>query len=168
MSNHNVGYRRVWHGVSAFMLIFLLSGFLLHCSKPGEKLKPEGILLSIGDNYETELGPLEGKFLLQNGNQMRNGKIIFGAMYMDSKGAYKINTDIDVMKSEKKLDIEVTLVQNKTGDKWLATNGWVGINNGSVHLIDSTRVTVIGGKNNPIVINGKKYADTNLVAKYED
>ena len=147
------------------MLLVLSSIFLIQCSNPEEKLKPEGIWLLDGQEYETDIGVLKGGFLLQNGNQMRNGKMAFGAAYMDSEHAISINKNMNVMQTNQKLDVEVTLLQDKKNGKWLATKGWIGIKDGEYFLLDNTRVKVIGGDKNPILINGKSFTNTELIAK---
>lgn len=157
--------KKVLFAVTALMLIGVFAIFLTQCSEPGEKLRPEGIWLTNSEVYETDLGILKGEFLLQNGNRMRNGKIVSGAVYMDSEKAVEIKENMDVVQTEQKLDVEITLLQNYKTGEWLATQGWLGIKNGNYVILDNTRVKVIGGKKKAISINGKPYANIELVAR---
>jgi len=147
------------------ILTVLSAIFMIKCSDPGEKLKPEGLWLASDEKYETEIGALKGGFLLQNGNQMRNGKIVSGAIYMDAETAYAIEKKIGVLETKKKLDVEVTLLQDKKSGNWLATQGWLCMKNGEVFLLDNTRVKVIGGKKNPILIDDRPYSNTEMVVR---
>jgi len=82
-----------------------------------------------------------------------------------SEKAISTKKNISVMQTRQRLDVEITLLQNKKSGEWLATKGWLGIKYGEYFLIDNTRVKVIGGDSNPILINGKPYTNTELVAK---
>lgn len=145
-------------------LIFSLI-IMAQCSKSGEKLKPEGIWLVNDKEYETDVGALKGGFLLQNGNKMNNGKIEIGAIYMDSKKAVEISKNMAVKKTNQKLDVEVIILQDKKTGGWLASQGWLGIESGEYFFLENTRIKVVGGNSDPILINGKPYANTELVAR---
>lgn len=158
------GRQRGSHTLIVLFLV-LVSFLLVHCSDSGEKLEPVGISLSSGENFETELGTLEGGFLLQNGNKLKNGQIVFGAIHMDSNQAFAIREAIDILETEQELDVEVTLVQDKVTGEWLATQGWLGLKEGEPYILENCRVTVLGGKDNPIMIAGRPQADRTLVAR---
>ena len=158
------------YGIPLIILLFLS---LASCSDPGEKLKPEGIWLTDGQEYETDIGVLKGTFLLQNGSQkniQQNGDkfkmdVLYGAVYMTDKTAVEIKKDLSVMQTDQKLDVEVTLIQEEGSGKWLATNGWLCMKGDNLFLLENTRVKVIGGEEKPIFINGKPFLNTDFVAK---
>ena len=59
--------------------------------------------------------------------------------------------------------LEITFVQNLTSRAWLATNGLLYVRQQQGYLLEGQRVTVIGGKDNPLMIGGQPFADTTLV-----
>jgi hypothetical protein len=126
--------------------------------------------------YETSLGKLKDQILLLNeGNRVRQDSsgqlhILFGYVLLQKDWATLIGDSIEVYTGLKEpvpsdITLEVIFVQDKITGKWLATDGFICIHNGSLVLLDGHKIKVLGGVDDPINIAGRPFSNTTIIIK---
>jgi hypothetical protein len=130
----------------------------------------KGIKLSSKEKYQTSLSTLNSGFLLQNGNRMGTGPsgnliIIFGLIHIGSDEATALGSNVEIFEGKTNLSPNITLLQDRKSGKWLATNGTMCIDNGTIKVLDNSTIRIIGGTENPVKIEGRPFSDTTIVIK---
>lgn len=161
----NLRKKKLFWGISFSVLII----FCFPKNSKTEEIK--GILLQGSRGfYNTSIGKLKDSLLLQNGNKISQNAsggitIVFGFIHIQSNEATGILDDITIFKGKTNLTSKITFIQDLDNKKWVATDGVMCIDNGSIKLLDNTTVKVVGGKDNPIKIDGKEFHDTSVTIK---
>jgi len=153
--------------VSIIFFISILFWFTGNCN--AEEVKGIKLVESVG-SYQTSLGKLNSSFLLQNGNKIGTDAsggmtIEFGFIHIQSDEAAGITDNIDIFQGKTNLSPNITFLQDLESKKWVATDGVMCIDHGSIKLLDNSTVKIIGGKDSPIKICGKEFHDTLVTIK---
>lgn len=155
---------KIFLAISLAFVIVGVATMLLRqmLSEPPKK----GLLMTTNQTYDTDKGQLTGKFIILDGNRIdfKTGQIISAIIYVDSNHACPIKNDIKIIESNFKSNVSLTLLQDSNSKEWLATEGWLAMVNNETHIIDKCKLTVIGGENSPITINGIQYYNTSFRA----
>jgi hypothetical protein len=140
------------------VVIMLLVGFVASvCANGAEKT-----------TYQTALGPLiEGSTLGKGTVISSSGEFKSGCIEVGKGQAFEVGNVFDVLRQKSsESEPALTLVQDKATGHWLATDGIVGIDQGVIGgLFEGHTVHIVGGSENPIVIGGKTFSDTNVVIR---
>ena len=151
--------------------------FLIVISTSVQATDQEGILLSgtAPEIFNTKLGHLKNQMLLLNNNivgldEATNQLTVkFGYAYWDRgmafslKGIVPINIgDIPI---EPPKELKITFVKDVDTDQWLATDGHLCTESNQFYLLEGHTVTIMGGKNGPVKIGDKSFAETTVVIR---
>jgi len=119
--------------------------------------------------YDTELGTLYEGMSIEAGAEVSFGmsgnmEIIFGFMELSSSNAFPVPSQLRIFTERSVTNKpQVTLVQDRITGKWLATRGKLALAKGEAGLVEGHRIKILGGKNNPIKIDGQSFAETTVV-----
>jgi hypothetical protein len=169
---------RFYHTRFSPMLVLsflpLLSVMLLPCSACGERY--EGVPIIQKDargqvkQYRTALGKLNAGMLILKGSQMtklgNKMEIKEGYFAIGADGAVSITNPVQIFKGKPYQTLTpllITFVQDLASHDWLATDGLLYVRKHQGYLLEGQKVKVVGGQDNPLVIDGQPFADTFLV-----
>lgn len=110
-------------------------------------------------------GMLQNQMLLLNNPQKismngNNLSIVFGLFYFDAKSATTCNGDLNITRTwTAKTPMKVKMYYDKVSGNWCVTDGFVATEQDKMAVFNGLEISIIGGKENPLIISGKPYSD---------
>ena len=131
------------------------------------EIELKGILMSSKpEQLNSPWGPLNNNMLLLNHPQQislngNNLNILFGLLYFDEKSATAFDGRLKITNSwTAKTKMRVKMFQDKNTGKWCATEGFIATVNNEMAVFNGLEISIIGGKEKPLMIDGQPFADS--------
>jgi hypothetical protein len=131
------------------------------------EIELKGILLSAEPKQiSSPWGPLKNNMLLLNKPQRvslsgNNFNILFGIFYFDEKSATTCDGELKITDLwTAKTKMQVKMFQEQNTGKWCVTDGFVAITNSEMAVFNGLIISIIGGKEKPVMIDGKPFSDS--------
>lgn len=148
-----------------FIIMIIFIPFIV--SAEVVELELKGILLTSAPKLITSpWGQLKNEVLLlnkpqrisQSGNDLN---ILFGIFYLDKKMATNFDGNLKITNLWRaKTKVEVKMFQDLNTHKWCVTDGFVAYANNEIAVFNGLIISIIGGKEVPVMIDGKPYSDS--------
>jgi hypothetical protein len=157
---------------SAILLTILVMFTAFTASAEEFELELKGIqMTSEPKEIRSPWGLLKNSMLLLNNPQRlsmsgNDLNIIFGIFYFDEKSATPFDGKLKISDSwtaSKKL--KVKMFQDENTGKWCATDGFVATTSNDTLVFNGLEISVIGGKEKPLIINGEPFSDCTVEIK---
>lgn len=123
-------------------------------------------LMSEPKQIHSPWGLLENSMLLLNNPQRvsrdgNNLSILFGLMYFDEKSATSFDGELEITNSwTAKTPMQVKMFFDETTGKWFVTKGFIATSNNEMAVFNGLKISIIGGKEKPVMIDGKPFSDS--------
>jgi len=138
------------------------------------EIELKGILFSSEPKQiSSPWGPLKNDMLLLNKPQRisisgNNLNILFGMFYFDEKSATNFDGKLKITNMwAAKTKMRVKMFQDQNAGQWCVTEGFVATTNNEMAVFNGLTISVIGGKENPLMIDGKPFSDSVVEIKNE-
>ena len=161
--------------LSAILLILIVIFTAGIVSAEEVELELKGIEMSSEPKQiSSPWGLLTNSMLLLNNPQRvsmsgNNLNILFGLLYFDEKSATTFDGRLKVTNSwTASTKMLVKMFQDKNTGKWCVTEGIVATVNNEMAVFNGLEISVIGGRERPLIIDGKPFSDCVVQIKNSD
>jgi hypothetical protein len=131
------------------------------------EIELKGILFSSEPSQiSSPWGPLKNNMLLLNKPQRvslsgNNLNILFGIFYFDEKSATTFDGKLKITNLwTAKTKVQVKMFQDQNTRKWCVTDGFVATTKNDMAVFNGLKISIMGGKENPVMIDGKPFSDS--------
>jgi len=156
-----------------FFIMIIFIPFIISTEVVGVELK--GILLTKEPKLiNSPWGQLKNNVLLLNEPKKiipskDKLNISFAILYLNKEWATNFDGNLKITNLWRaKTKLKVKMFQDLNTRKWCVTDGFIAYTNNEIAVFNGLIISITGGKESPVIINGKPYSDSVVEIKDGD